>query len=198
MITLVLLGPPGAGKGTQAKRLGEHFKIAHISTGDMLRAAVQAETGLGKQVQAIMDGGQLVPDQLIVDVISDRISQADCSNGYVLDGFPRTVPQAEALKKMMAERDGRITSVILFDVSDEDIRARLQGRRGAEARVDDAAEVQEKRLRVYREQTAPLIEYYENVGMLCRVSGTGSVQEVEDRLVETVAKLGTNESLGKI
>ena len=111
---------------------------------------------------------------------------------------PSTVPQAEALKKMMAERDGRITSVILFDVSDEDIRARLQGRRGAEARVDDAAEVQEKRLRVYREQTAPLIEYYENVGMLCRVSGTGSVQEVEDRLVETVAKLGTNESLGKI
>lgn len=182
MMRLVFLGAPGAGKGTQAKILAENRNLAHISTGDMLRQAVSTGSEIGKQVKSIMESGQLVPDEMIVTIIKERIRQEDCQEGYILDGFPRTVPQAESLKKMLQEQDEDLSNVVLFDVSDEDLRARLENRRGAEARKDDSAEVQLERLRVYKEQTEPLIAFYEGLGMLSKVNGAGSIEEVQERL----------------
>ena len=186
MAKLVFLGAPGAGKGTQAKLLKEAKSIAHISTGDMLRAAVAEGSELGKQVEEIMNSGALVPDALMVDIISERISKEDCKNGYILDGFPRTVPQAEALAEMLSKRSEELSQVVLFDVSDQDIQLRLENRRAEEGRDDDSLDVQLERLRVYKEQTAPLIEFYENLGLLKRVSGAGAVEEVQSRLLESV------------
>lgn len=189
MKRLVLIGPPGAGKGTQAKILCEKLGIAHVSTGDMLRRAAEEGTELGLKAKGIMNAGQLIPDELMVSVIRERVGKPDCEKGYILDGFPRTVPQAEALKKMLAEEDAALSGVILFDVSDADIKARLSNRRSAESRADDSVEVQEKRLKVYREQTEPLIEYYRGLRLLSSVDGTGSIEEVSARLVQAVNAL---------
>lgn len=186
MLKLVFLGPPGAGKGTQAKLLSERRQIAHISTGDMLRAAVKEGSDLGKRVQTIIDAGQLVPDDLIVDLIRERISQSDCERGFILDGFPRTVAQAQALQRMLGERGESLSKVVFFNVRREDIRNRLDHRRGNEARADDSAEVQEERLRIYQEQTAPLIEFYQNLGLLHRLEAGGAIEEVQERLVQSL------------
>lgn len=179
---VVFLGPPGAGKGTQAKTLSERAGIAHISTGDMLRKAVAEGSELGKKVKEVIDSGQLVSDDLMIELIEQRTGQADCQKGYILDGFPRTVAQAEALNGMLQKRGAAISSVVLFELSDEALQARLAHRRGAEARKDDDAETQRERLRIYTQQTAPLIEYYDNKKLLTRVDANGTVEEVEGRV----------------
>jgi adenylate kinase len=180
---VVFLGPPGAGKGTQAKRIAGEFSIPHISTGDILRAAVQAGTELGLEAKKIMDSGQLVPDSTIVAIIEERISEPDCSSGYILDGFPRTVPQAEALAEMLSSRREGIDAVLLFDVPAAEVLRRMEARRLSEGRSDDSAETQRERLKVYEAQTAPLIEYYNSAGLLRTVSGIGTLEEIQKRLV---------------
>ena len=184
MQRLIFLGAPGAGKGTQAKLLSDDKSLAHISTGEMLRAAVAEGSELGQKVASIMESGQLVPDEMIVEIIGERIQKPDCQNGYVLDGFPRTVPQAEALAAMLGSAEAK---VILFEVTMEDVEARLANRRSEENRADDSDDVQRERLRVYQEQTAPLISFYEERGDLIKVSGAGSIEEVYQRLLQAMA-----------
>ncbi len=182
---IVFLGPPGAGKGTQAKLLAAKQHLAHISTGDMLRSAVAEGTELGKEVKSILDSGQLVSDELIVQLIEERVKKPDCGQGYILDGFPRTVPQAEALQEMLAGSSSVLSAVVSFELSEQAVLDRLTHRAGVEARADDAAEVQRERLRVYNEQTAPLIEYYENLNLLRRIDASSSIEDVT-KLVEKV------------
>ncbi len=184
---LIFLGPPGAGKGTQAKILAEKHGLAHISTGEMLRQAVAAGTKLGKQVKEVMDSGQLVPDELIIDLIRERISGDDCKKGYILDGFPRTLPQGKAFDTMLAERGEELSAVVYFHVPSGDLSNRLMHRRSAESRADDMADTQAERLKVYLEQTEPLIDFFENQGVLIRVDGSGSIDEVQSELEEALA-----------
>lgn len=179
---LVFLGPPGAGKGTQAKFCAQKYSIAHISTGDMLRAAVTEGSALGKKVKDIMDAGQLVSDDLIVEIICARVKKEDCAAGYVLDGFPRTVPQAVALESMLVQEQDSLDKVILFTLTLDALMKRLIARRSSEARVDDSAETQQERLRVYEEQTAPLIEYYKNKSQLLEVDASGTIEDVQREL----------------
>jgi adenylate kinase len=189
---LILLGPPGAGKGTQAQRLIEKHKIVQLSTGDMLRAAVAAGTPVGQRAKSIMDAGQLVPDEVVVAIIADRIGQPDARNGFVLDGFPRTVPQAEALDRLLAERGLKLDAVIELKVDEGILLKRIETRvaemtaRGEPLRKDDNPEVLKGRLAAYREQTAPLAGYYDAKGMLRAVDGMAALDDVTaaiDRLL---------------
>ncbi|HQH26077.1 MAG TPA: adenylate kinase [Oligoflexia bacterium] len=186
----VFLGAPGAGKGTQAKRFAQAQGIAHISTGDMLRAAVASGSALGLQAKKIMDDGQLVPDKLIVELIEERTQQADCRRGYILDGFPRTVEQAEALAVMLERRKESLDSVVLFDLAEEEVLRRLAYRRTVESRSDDSEETQLKRQRIYQEQTAPLIQYYRDQGVLKVVDAAGTIDQVYSALEQAFAAQG--------
>lgn len=190
-MNLVLFGPPGAGKGTQAARLVEKYGLAHLSTGDMLRAAVAAGTELGRRAKAIMDRGELVPDDVIVGLVAERIEQPDCARGFVLDGFPRTIAQAEALERMLAEKGRKLDAVIELAVDDDALVARIE-KRVAEtggARSDDNVETLKKRLAVYHEQTAPVLDWYRERGLLHTVDGMRSIEEVAaqiDRVLEGI------------
>jgi len=178
---LILLGPPGAGKGTQAKRLQDRYGLAQLSTGDMLRAAVAAKTEIGKQAEAIMARGELVPNEVVVGIIADRIAQPDCAKGYILDGFPRNVAQAEALDKMLAGKGSKLDAVVELTVDDAILLSRIETRAAETVggpRADDNAEALKKRLKVYHEQTAPLIEYYGKKGSLKSVDGMKDIDEV--------------------
>ena len=181
---LILLGPPGAGKGTQAQRLVAKHKIVQLSTGDMLRAAVAAGTPVGLRAKSIMDAGQLVPDDVVVAIIADRIGQADAKNGFVLDGFPRTVPQAEALDNLLAGRGLKLDAVIELKVDEGILVKRIETRvaemtaRGEPLRKDDNPEVLKGRLAAYRAQTAPLAGYYDAKGMLKGVDGMAPIDDV--------------------
>jgi adenylate kinase len=204
-MNLILLGPPGAGKGTQAKLLAERRGIPQISTGDMLRAAVKAGTPLGREAQAIMERGELVPDEMVIGLFHDRSSQDDAAGGFILDGFPRTVTQAEALRKILSERGRRIDRVVTIDVAEDELVGRIVGRRtcrscqamyhvkasppkvagrcdrcGGELyqRADDNEDTVRERLRVYRSQTEPLIAYYDREGVVRRVPGTGPIESI--------------------
>ena len=205
-MNLILLGPPGAGKGTQAQRLVERFDIVQISTGDMLRAAVKAGTALGTEAKAIMEAGELVPDELMVALIAERIEQPDCANGFILDGFPRTVAQADALDAMLAERGLTLDRVVAIEVDEEALIQRIVGRFSCAdcgagyhdhfnrpstegvcdqcggtnftRRADDNRETMTARLAAYREQTAPIIPHYEAGGRFVRVDGSGGIDTI--------------------
>ncbi|MFC1544038.1 adenylate kinase [Gemmatimonadota bacterium] len=179
----ILLGPPGAGKGTQAKRIESEFEVPQISTGDILRDNVAGGTDLGSQAKAFMDRGELVPDQLIVDIIAVRIGEKDCRRGFLLDGFPRTIAQAVALDDLLQKRGLSLQAVVLLDVSDDHIMDRLRGRFEESGREDDDPATVLNRLKVYRDQTAPLVGYYEGKSLLRRVDGVGSIDEITDRIM---------------
>jgi len=192
-INLILLGPPGAGKGTQAKRLEEKFGLKQLSTGDMLRAEISAGTELGIQAKTIMDSGALVSDDIVIAMIAARIDQADCANGVIFDGFPRTVAQAEALDRMLAEKGCPLSAVIELKVDTESLVTRLNTRiaqtkaRGETVRGDDNEETLRKRLDVFHQQTAPILPYYADKGMLQSVDGMASVEIVEDSISAIIA-----------
>ncbi len=223
-LNLILLGPPGSGKGTQGERLQEDFRLPYYATGDILRAAVKEGTEVGKQAKEYMDRGDLVPDQVIIGVIAERLQDEEASDGFILDGFPRTVPQAEALHGKMKELRREITAVLLIDVPEEEILRRLGGRRTCEknpghiyhvefdppkeegvcdidgakliVRDDDKPEVIKNRLAQYREKTEPLIDYYDERGILNRVDGRQSPDEVEERIHGIIATLRREEEEG--
>jgi len=181
---LILLGPPGAGKGTQAQRLVAKHRIVQLSTGDMLRAAVSAATPVGLKAKDIMDRGDLCPDELVISIVADRIEQPDARNGFILDGFPRTVPQAEALERMLHEKRMELDGVVELKVDEDILLRRIESRiaemlkRGEPLRKDDDPEVLKTRLEAYRRQTAPLIHYYRDKGILRVVDGMAPIDEV--------------------
>src|SRR5262245_42262408 len=181
---LILLGPPGAGKGTQAQRLVQKYGIVQLSTGDMLRAAVAAETPIGLKAKDIMASGGLVSDEIVIGIIADRIEQDDAKNGFILDGFPRTVPQAEALDELLKEKGLKLDSVIELRVNEAVLLQRVETRiaemqaRGEAVRADDNAEALAKRLEAYRAQTEPLVHYYGDKRALATVDGMASIDEV--------------------
>ena len=208
---IIMLGAPGAGKGTQAKKIAAKYNIPHISTGDIFRANIKNGTELGKKAKTYMDQGLLVPDDLVVDLVVDRVGQDDCERGYVLDGFPRTIPQAEALTKALADMGQKVDYAIDVDVPDENIVRRMSGRRacvgcgatyhvvyaptkkegicdtcGGELilRDDDKPETVQKRLNVYHEQTQPLIDYYTEAGILKTVDGPVDIDDVFQSIVD--------------
>ena len=208
---IVMLGAPGAGKGTQAKMIASKYQIPHISTGDIFRANIKNGTELGKKAKSYMDQGLLVPDELTVDLVIDRLANDDCKNGYILDGFPRTIPQAEALDAALAKLGERMDYAIDVDVPDENIVSRMSGRRACTGcgatyhivynpskkgdccevcgeklilRDDDKPETVQKRLNVYHEQTQPLIDYYSKQGCLKEVDGTVDMSDVFDAIVK--------------
>jgi len=186
---LVLLGPPGAGKGTQAARLVERHGVPQLSTGDMLRAAVAAKTPIGLKAKQIMDAGALVPDEVVIGLIDERLDSPDCAKGFILDGFPRTVAQAEALDRLLADRGLRLDHVIEVKVDDDILVDRIATRNAqadtAGARSDDTVETLRKRLQVYHEQTAPILPYYKKSGRLVTVDGMAPIDEV-GRQIDTV------------
>jgi len=181
---LILLGPPGAGKGTQAARLTEKFKIPQLSTGDMLRAAVKAGTPVGLQAKAVMDAGGLVSDEIVCGIISDRIEEADASNGFILDGFPRTVAQAKALDELLAKKAMNLDAIVELKVDENALLARIEKRAaetlaaGGTVRADDNPEAFKVRLVSYREQTAPVSAYYASRGVLKTVDGMAPIEQV--------------------
>jgi adenylate kinase len=214
-LNLILLGPPGAGKGTQAERLQDDFPLAYVATGDILRAAVKEGTELGTEAKAYMDRGELVPDEVIIGVILDRLAESDTADGFLLDGFPRTAKQAEALDEALANVDRGLSAALLIDVPEDDIVRRLSGRRicpnghvyhvehnppkvdgkcdvdgePLTQREDDREETIRTRLEVYRDQTAPLVDYYDDRDLLHRFDGTRSPTEVHDHLRATIQTL---------
>lgn len=206
---LVLVGPPGAGKGTQAQFLAAHFSIPHISTGDIFRANLKAGTELGKQAQTFMDRGELVPDSVTNEMVRDRLTHDDVAHGFLLDGFPRNVAQAEVLRAILADKKTPLHAVLEFSLADEEIIARLSSRRtcrdcgapsvgvdkcptcGGEVyqREDDKAEVIARRLEVYAEQTAPIISFYRNEGLLISVSASGSVEDITASAISALSRV---------
>jgi adenylate kinase len=222
-LNLILLGPPGSGKGTQGERLQEDFRLPYYATGDILRAAVKEGTEVGQQAKEYMDRGDLVPDKVIIGVIAERLQDEEAADGFILDGFPRTVPQAEALDSKMSELRREITAVILIDVPEEEILRRLGGRRTCEknpghiyhlefdppkeegvcdidgakltVRDDDKPEVIKNRLAQYREKTEPLIDYYEDRGILQPVDGELPPDEVEERIHALISTLRREEEM---
>ena len=223
-LNLILLGPPGSGKGTQGERLQEDFRLPYYATGDILRAAVKEGTEVGQQAKEYMDRGDLVPDEVIIGVIAERLQEEEAADGFILDGFPRTVPQAEALDSKMSQLRRDITAVLLIEVPEEEVLRRLGGRRTCEenpghiyhvefdppkeegvcdidggkliVRDDDKPDVIKNRLATYRDKTAPLVDYYDERGILNRVDGKQSPDEVEERIHGIIATLRREEEEG--
>lgn len=190
-MNIVLFGPPGAGKGTQAARLVAKFGLAHLSTGDMLRAAVSAGTELGRRAQEIMARGDLVPDEVVVGIVAERIAQPDCAKGFVLDGFPRTIAQAEALERLLAAQGRTLDAVIELAVDEDALVRRIESRiaETGGVRSDDNVETLKRRLAVYREQTAPVLDWYRARGLLRTVDGMRSIEEVAAAIEQVLKDL---------
>jgi adenylate kinase len=207
---LVLVGPPGAGKGTQAQFLAAHYSIPHISTGDIFRFNIKNETELGKKVKSILDSGALVPDEVTNDLVRDRLTHDDCANGFLLDGFPRNVTQAEVLRAILAEKRTPLDAVLELSIENKKIIERLSSRRtcrtcgspaepssatcakdGGELyqREDDKEEVIAKRLAVYEEQTAPIVHFYRTEGLLITITADGEVAEITDRAITALSRV---------
>ncbi|MEX0998486.1 MAG: adenylate kinase [Thermodesulfobacteriota bacterium] len=186
---LILFGPPGAGKGTQANKIAENYVAAHISTGDMLRSAVKNGTELGTLAKSFMDKGELVPDDVIIGIIKDRIKEEDARKGFMLDGFPRTIAQAEALNGMLTDENESIDVVVSIEVKDQEIIGRILERAKIEGREDDTEDVVKNRLSVYRNQTEPLKAYYQSLNVLAEVDGMGTIDEVFERIEAVLNKV---------
>ena len=184
---LVLLGAPGSGKGTQATRLTEYLNVPHISTGELLRAAVKAETPLGLQAKSIMEAGGLVSDDVVLGMLEDRLLFPDTRNGFILDGYPRNLAQANALAVLLTKLKQPVDIAVQLDVDTEILVSRLAGRAQAEGRADDSPEAVRKRLGVYQSQTAPVVDFYRNQGKLSHLNGVGSLDEVFTRITEALA-----------
>jgi len=221
-LNLILFGPPGAGKGTQAERLRKDFELPYIATGDMLRSNVKDQTELGKQAKAYMDAGDLVPDELILAMAADRLAEDDAQDGFILDGFPRTIEQAEALEKQLSGMGRRVTAALLIDVPDEEVVRRLSGRRmcvksghsyhvefdppkhegvcdqdGSRLvqRDDDKPDVIVNRLRVYHDKTKPLVDHYDQLGLMRRIDGTREPADVHGHIRAVIATLRLEENV---
>ncbi|MDD1751784.1 MAG: adenylate kinase [Methanotrichaceae archaeon] len=214
-MNIVLLGPPGSGKGTQAKMIADKYKVKHISTGDILRENVRNGTPLGKEAKKYMDAGKLVPDTLLIDIIKDRLAKPDVKNGWMLDGYPRTIPQAEAMEKIMPTLGQKLNVVLNIDVPDNELVERLSGRRMCKCgtsyhiqfnppkeagkcdvchgdlyhRDDDKAEAIMKRLETYHNQTQPLIDYYSKKGIIANIKGSGDIQQIFTEISKVLDKL---------
>lgn len=184
----LIIGPPGAGKGTQASRIADSFGIPAISTGDIFRANISGKTELGKKVQAIIESGELVPDSLTNEIVEDRLSQDDAQKGFLLDGYPRTVDQVHALDKMLAPRNLALDAVILLEADTDAVVERLMKRSQLEGRSDDTEEIIRHRQEVYAEQTSPLIKLFNERQILVTVDGLGTVDEVAERIAEALTK----------
>jgi adenylate kinase len=182
---IVFIGPPGAGKGTQAANIVADNRLAHLSTGDMLRAARDAKTEIGRKADGYMSAGQLVPDDIIIGIIGQRLDHPDCRQGYLLDGFPRTIAQAEALDQLLAEKRTPLSVVLELRVPEEELFRRLAGR----GRADDSPDVIRQRLVAYRNQTEPLLAYYAQTNRLQTVDGLGTVEDIYSRIQEVLGKL---------
>jgi adenylate kinase len=191
-VNVLLLGPQGSGKGTQAKRIEAEYGIPHIATGDMLRAAIEQDTELGRRVKPILESGRLVPDELMIDLIRERLGEPDTEAGFILDGFPRTSAQADALDVMLDEIGRALSIVFEFQLPDEVARERLQRRSELEGRADDTPEAIAKRLALYHDQTEPLVGHYRLRGNLVGIHGDGSIDEVfsevQDALEQVTAR----------
>ncbi|GIV25227.1 MAG: adenylate kinase [Bacteroidia bacterium] len=186
MQVLLLMGPPGAGKGTQARRLVEDYGWAYLATGDLLRQEIQAGTPLGKNIQALVEGGKLIPDQLIVSLVEQQLQEG---RTYLLDGFPRTVGQAEALEALLRRKNARLLGALFLEVPEDTLLARIQGRAQVEHRADDSLDTFRIRLEEYHQKTRPLAAWYEERGLLRRINGVGSIEEVHHRLKEAIGEL---------
>jgi adenylate kinase len=221
-LNLILFGPPGAGKGTQAERLRKDFELPYIATGDMLRSNVKDQTELGKQAKAYMDAGDLVPDELMLAMAADRLAEDDAQDGFILDGFPRTIEQAQALEKQLSGMGRRVTAALLIDVPDEEVIRRLSGRRmcvksghsyhvefdppkhdgvcdqdGSRLvqRDDDKPDVIQNRLRVYHDKTKPLVDHYDKLGLMRRIDGTREPADVHGHIRAVIATLRLEEDV---
>lgn len=179
---ILLLGPPGAGKGTQGVLLSRRLGLPKFATGDLLRDAVARGTPLGRQAKAVMESGALVSDDIILGVVEEELDKPDAARGVILDGVVRTVPQAEGVERILSRKGRRLGHVLFLDVSDEEILSRIEKRRGQEGRADDAPEAVARRLRAYREQTAPVLAWYESKQEVHRISGMGTVEDIADRI----------------
>jgi adenylate kinase len=188
---LVMLGPPGAGKGTQAVRLAEHFQCAVVSTGDIFREHVANGTPLGSAAQEYLDRGDLVPDEVVISMVMERIAEEDCANGFVLDGFPRTVAQAQALDGRLESADTPLDAALFFEIDEEELFRRLAGRSATLHRSDDTEQTIRHRLEVFASKTRPLVDHYERRGLLLRVDSIGHVDEVTKRILGGLERLCT-------
>jgi adenylate kinase len=185
---ILLMGPPGAGKGTQGALLAEARGIPKLATGDLLRDAVARKTPLGRQAKAVMEAGHLVSDDIILGIVGEELAKPEARNGVIFDGVVRTIPQAEGVERLLAAQGRRMDAVLFFDVSDEEIMTRLARRRDIEKRADDDPAAVATRLQAYRQQTAPVLEWYQGKGLLRRIPAVGSVQEIAERVRKTLGK----------